>query len=217
MRGIFADGVVLRSIRIERGLTQEELARLAGLDVKTIRKAESGGRLALGTLERLGQALDALAGRLTRGELPEAAIEARNLAVVQRGLRAWDARDLESLIAGYHEEATLHLPGGPPIPLHGTFHGKDEIRRVCETAWSAFPTAPTTPAGILIHAAGDALILEGWREVQPSDGEAARLWWAQIVHFVEGRVIDHRVVYDTLEFIRVMELPTLGDDRATSR
>lgn len=171
MRGAFADGAALRSIRVERRLTQEELARLAELDVKTIRKAESGGRLDLGTLERLGQALDALAGRLTRGEIPEAAIEARNLAAVQRILRAWDARDSESLIAGYQEEAALHLPGGPPIPLHGTFHGKDEIRRVCETAWSASRTAPTAPAGILIHAPGTR---SSWRAGARSNRRTAR-------------------------------------------
>lgn len=54
------------SARVEPGLTQEQLAALADVDVKTVRKAEQGKRLDLGTLTRLAFALDTELNRVIR-------------------------------------------------------------------------------------------------------------------------------------------------------
>jgi transcriptional regulator with XRE-family HTH domain len=58
MRGSYADGERLRTARVGRGFTQEQLAALADVDVKTVRKAEHGKRLDAGTLARLALALE---------------------------------------------------------------------------------------------------------------------------------------------------------------
>ena len=64
MRGVTANGEVIRAERIARGLTQEKLATLAGLDVKTVRKAEHGKRLDATTLAHIAKALRVELSRL---------------------------------------------------------------------------------------------------------------------------------------------------------
>ncbi|OJW16280.1 MAG: hypothetical protein BGO49_19025 [Planctomycetales bacterium 71-10] len=219
MRGVCVDGDNLRAVRILRGLTQEGLSDLSGLDVKTVRKAERGGRLDLSTVDRLAVALETAMGRLVRREAPDAGCQARRDAVL-RWLAAWDARDMDGILAIYHERATFHLPGGPVIPFHGIFRGHDEIRVGYETAWGTCRTAVTEPEEVMIHAFGDKVILEGPCGVYLPSGEVVRLWCVQIYTFDGDRVIDHRVEYDTLEFARVMELPAEGardEDRGSSR
>ncbi|MCA9204315.1 MAG: helix-turn-helix transcriptional regulator [Planctomycetales bacterium] len=57
MRGATANAKSAVKARQSLGLTQEELARLADVDVKTVRKAEHGGRLDLDTFTKLAFAL----------------------------------------------------------------------------------------------------------------------------------------------------------------
>jgi transcriptional regulator with XRE-family HTH domain len=57
MRGALANGKEFLLARTKLGLTQDQLAVLADVDVKTVRKAEHGKRLDLGTLTRLAHAL----------------------------------------------------------------------------------------------------------------------------------------------------------------
>lgn len=220
MRGAFADGETLRSIRIDRGLTQEGLADLAGLDVKTVRKAERGRRLDLATLGRLARALETVTSRLVRRDVPETEVQTRRRDVVLRWIAAWDARDADGVLATYHEDATLRLPGGPGIPFHGPFRGKDEIRRANEMAWAACQTDPVSPQDVSIYVTDDVVVVEGPKGIRLPNGEVVRLWGIHVFTFHEDRVIDHRVEYDTLEFVRVVGLPTTGpagEDRGSSR
>lgn len=50
------------------GLTQEQLAELAGCSVRTIRTAESGGQMDLPTMQRIADALGVEFGFLSRPE-----------------------------------------------------------------------------------------------------------------------------------------------------
>jgi ketosteroid isomerase-like protein len=220
MRGVFADGASIRSVRIDRGLTQERLADLAELDVKTVRKAERGCRLDLSTLGRLARALETVTGRLVRPDLAETATQTRHRQVVAAWIAAWDARDADGVLAAYHEEATLRLPGGPTIPFHGSFHGKDQIRRANDIAWTACRTDPVSPHEVAIHVADDVVVVEGPKGFRRPDGEVVRLWCVHIFTFREGRVIDHRVEYDTLEFVRALGMSAAGpagEDGKSSR
>lgn len=220
MRGVSADGDNLRSVRIDRGLTQERLADLAGLDVKTVRKAERGRQLDLCTLGRLARALETVTSRLVRHDLPQTGIQTRRRDEVLRWIALWDARDSDGVLAIYHDEATLRLPGGPAVPFHGTFRGKDEIRRANEMAWGTCQTEPVSPEDVAIYVMDDVVVVEGPKGIRRPNGEVVRLWCVHIFTFAERRVIDHRVEYDTLEFVRVVGLPTPGaadEDRGSSR
>ena len=63
----------LREIRMQRGLTLEEVARTARIDVSTLSRLESGKRrLALDHLPRLAEALSVTTDELLRsGETPD--------------------------------------------------------------------------------------------------------------------------------------------------
>lgn len=220
MRGVFVDGAGIRSVRIDRGLTQEELAGLAELDVKTVRKAERGGRLDLSTLDQLARALETATSRLVRRDLVETGLQARRHEVVHRWRVAWDARDADAVLAVYHEGATLRLPGGPPIPFYGTIRGKDEIRRANKAAWDSCQTVPVSAEDVTIYTTADGVVLEGPKGIHRPNGEIARLWCVHIFTFDGDQVIDHRVEYDTLEFARIMGFPgpgAAGEDRGSSR
>jgi transcriptional regulator with XRE-family HTH domain len=220
MRGVFADGESLRSVRVHQGLTQEGLADLAGLDVKTVRKAERGGRLDVSTLGRLADALETGTGDLVRRCRPETRPQARRHDAVRRWVEAWDAHDRDAVLAIYHEEATLRLPGDPTIPFHGTFRGKDQILHAYETAWDACRTDPVRREDFAIYVADDVAVLEGRKGVHLPNGEIASLRCVQLFTFDGDLVIDHRVEYDTLEFARLMGLPATGaasEDRGSSR
>ncbi len=217
MRGAFADGALLRSDRIRCGLTQEELADLAGLDVKTVRKAERGGRLDLSTLGRLADVLETETGRLVRWGLQVADLRARRHNELRRWFEAWDAHDRDGVLAIYHEKATLRLPGGPTIPIHGIFHGKAEIGRAHEMAWSTCRTVPARLEELAVYLSDDVAVVEGYKGIYLPNQQIASLWCVQIFTFDGDWVIDHRAEYDTLEFARVLEFPALGENRGSSR
>src|SRR6516165_9820252 len=111
MRGAKSNGEQIRAARFGRGFTQEQLAALAELDVKTVRKAEQGRRLDLGSLTRLAHALQSDLSRLIRPGRSNSDREVRRREHIMRWHRLWDAEDSDGLIALYHENAVLHLPG----------------------------------------------------------------------------------------------------------
>src|SRR5262245_52335069 len=100
MRGALADGQRVTATRVARGHTQEQLAALAELDVKTVRKAEQGKRLDIETLSRLAAALDVELNRLVRAGGTHAEGAARE--VVMRWPALWDAQDADAMLALYH-------------------------------------------------------------------------------------------------------------------
>ena len=53
--------------------------------------------------------------------------------VVERGWRAYIARDLDALAAAYAEDAVLTVPGAPPA------EGREAIRQLWSTFLDAFP------------------------------------------------------------------------------
>jgi transcriptional regulator with XRE-family HTH domain len=207
MRGAKSNREQIRAARISRGLTQEQLAALAELDVKTVRKAEQGKRLDLGSLTRLAHALQSDLSRLIRPGRSNSDREVRRREHIMRWHRLWDAEDSDGLIALYHENAVLHLPGGPNIPFGGTFCGRHEIRQANETAWRTTRTAPARPGDFSLIVTDDSVILEGEKGVWLPSGELIRLGCVQIFTFEGDLIVDHRVEYDTLKFAQLLQLP----------
>ena len=207
MRGALANGEELQGARLRCGFTQEELAKLAYLDVKTVRKAERGMRLDLDTLTRLAFALQTELIRIIRTGRSETEMQIGWRDAVIRWHRAWDANDIDALLATYHDDAVLHLPGGPNIPFGGTFRGKNEIRRAHEIAWSTCRTEPVPPEDFSLLASGNAIVLNGFKGVHLPNGEVVRLGCMQIFKFEGDLIIDHRVEYDTLKFAQIVQFP----------
>jgi transcriptional regulator with XRE-family HTH domain len=206
MRGTNADGPEVVVARVAKGLTQEQLADSAGLDVKTVRKAEQGGRVDLASLSRLAAVLDVSLDRLVSGGSETPTDRARRESV-QRWHRAWDAHDVDAILALYHDEAVLHLPGEPDIPFAGVHRGKEAIRRCHETAWANFRTEPVPPGDFSVLVCEDTVVLWGSKGVSGPDGTVVKLSSIQVFTFEGDRIIEHRVEFDTLRFSRVTTPP----------
>lgn len=212
MRGALSNGDQIRTARANRGLTQEQLATLADVDVKTVRKAEQGKRLDVGTLARLALALQIDVNSVVRAAVNATAEQIARRTVVEKWQAAWDARDNDALLDLYHDQAQLHLPGGRDIPFSGTHRGKDGIGRAQRLAWSTAQTVPQKPADYSLITAGDTVVLHGVRGLRSANGESVWLSNIHIFRFEGDRIIDHRVEYDTLGFRQAIDLPPRAQD-----
>jgi len=206
MRGAEANGPELQAARLGRGLTQEQLATLADVDVKTVRKAEQGKRLDLGTLTRLAFALQTDLRKLLVASLSETELQIRRRDIVLRWQRAWDEQAIDQLMELFHDDATLRLPGGPTIPFSGTFRGKEEIRRANELAWASSYTEPVPAHNFTVFVAEDTVLLSGKKGIHLPDGRIVQLSGIHLFRFQDDRIADLQVEYDTLEFARLLQL-----------
>lgn len=210
MRGVLVSGVQLRASRIHRGFTQEQLASQTDLDVKTIRKAENSKRIDLETLKRIATTLGQELNHLIQPTGSEAELQARRQEVVWRWNRCWDEHDLAALVAHYHDDATMTLPGGPNIPFAGTFQGREEIACAFRLAWESCRTVTSRQGEITLLVCGDVVLLQGIKGVYLPNGEVAWLWCVQIFTLEGDLIREHRVDYDTLQFVHLLEFPNPG-------
>lgn len=205
MRGVLVDGEQIRIGRLARGLTQEQLAVAADVDVKTIRKAEQGGRLDVGTLSSLSRALGVDLKTVVSDVSAEAEIKRIRMQVVERWIAAWDARDLEALLALHHDDAVMLLPGEPGIPFGGRFAGKQAIRAAHERAWQTLATQPVQPGDYQLVAGDDTVVMHGTKHVECPDGRFEPLSSAHIYRFIGDQIIELRVEYDTLALLGFLQ------------
>lgn len=210
MRGVLANGNVLSSWRASRGLTQEQLAAMADCDVKTVRKAEHGQRIDLRTARQIASALGADLSDCVFAESAPPGRAHRLRRCIEKWHDAWNRDDLGLILAQYHDDAVLYLPGAPEIPVSGTFAGRDQIRQVHEVAWKAMRSLPIAPCDYRIFVIDDLAVLEGVKGIPLKHGEVIRLWCLQTFRFRGDRIIEHRVEYDTL---RLKALITLAPPR----
>jgi transcriptional regulator with XRE-family HTH domain len=208
MRGVAVNGAMFLRARTQRGLTQEELARLARVDAKTIRKAEQGKRLDLIPLTRVARVLDTDVRLLIlpNGSVPSHHEKLRNVVVTWS--RAFDDCDMETLLALYHDDAVLRLPGGPNIPFGGMFQGKEEIRRAHELTWTSVRQVPISLEEMTILVSDEAVTLKAAKGCYTPSGELLRIPVMQIFTFSELLIIEHEVEYDTLDFSKRMPFPS---------
>jgi transcriptional regulator with XRE-family HTH domain len=212
MRGVQANGEQIQAARRARGITQEELAFRARVDVRTLRKAERGQRVDLATLTRISCTLNVDAGNLIMAARTPLDLELRRRDAIRRWHHAWDTRDMEAFLSIYHDEAVLHLPGAPDIPFAGEHHGKEAIRRTHEICWSLSETEPTLDEDCSLLVSDNTVVLIAKKGVRLSDGRTVKLWCLQVFTFLPESelVIDQRVEYDTLSVARMLQLPRQG-------
>lgn len=208
MRGAQASGEQIHSARIARGLTQEQLASLAGIDVKTLRKAERGQGIDLGILTRISFALDLDISKLIVVRRSPHELEIHRRDALLRWNRCFNAHDMGGLLCLYHDHAVLHLPGEPDIPFAGEHRGKEAIRRANEIAWKTFETEPMLNEDLSLLVSDNTVVLSGKCGVRLPDGCTEKRSFAQIFTFLPESelVVDHRVEYDTLYFARLLQL-----------
>ena len=160
----------LRRIRAERGMTQTDIAALAGVSPSAVSQAEAGHRgLALDTLltlsEALGIGLDAMLDHRSDGGY---VLARRDRIPPRRGIVAL-LDDPAAGIRSYLVTLAGGDSGGPP-----TVHKGAELIHVANGVVQ-IELAEDTP----VVRAGDALLvttdaIRGWRNLLP---EPARLFW----------------------------------------
>jgi transcriptional regulator with XRE-family HTH domain len=208
MRGAISNGGQILEFRTARGLTQERLAALAGIDARTIRNAEKGCRLDLGSLMKLAFVLETDVSTLIVPTISPNALEVPRRDTVLRWNRAWDARDMDALLALYHDHAVVHLPGGPTIPFSGEAHGKAAIAEIHQIAWRHCDTAESRADEFTVFTNGDSVLLSSNKGLRLPGGRIEQPWWLQVFKFDAecGLIIDHRVAYDTIAMARWLGL-----------
>ena len=121
--------LMLREVRLRRGLTQLQLAQHAGFSERLIRKAEAGGPVRMHTLEVLAEALSTPEHPVTPADLRGDA-----LAVVQTYYRLRRehsygfARHIRHLL-GNDYSVTVHADPAT-VPYAGTYHGVEGLEEM---------------------------------------------------------------------------------------
>jgi hypothetical protein len=108
----------------------------------------------------------------------------------------------------YHDNAVVHLPGGPTIPFSGEARGKSAIAEIYRIAWNHCNPAESNLDEFTVLANGDSVLLEGRLSVRLPGGRIERLGCLQLFKFdaESDLIIDHRVEYDTLALARLLGL-----------
>jgi hypothetical protein len=155
------------------------------VDVKTVRKAERGQRVDLGTISRISLSLVVDVGYLLITTCPPLELEVRRRDAVRRWHHAWDTRDMERLLSVYHDDAVLRLPGAPDIPFAGEHRGKEAVRRANHIAWMSCETEPTCKAEFSLVVSDNTAVLSDKKGVRLPDRRTLKLWCLQIFTFLQ--------------------------------
>jgi transcriptional regulator with XRE-family HTH domain len=207
MRGQTPNGERIRAIRVVQGHTQRELAELADLDIKTIRKAEQSVRLDVATLTKIAEVLKV---ELVKILQPVIAGSDPRYEVVAQWCNYFNEQKLEPLLELYHPEGTLIIAGGPDIPFGGEFFGRDKIEQAHVTNWNMVKHEPTNLDECTFLIADEGITLFGDKGVYLPDGKLARFPCVMVFSFREGLIFKHDVQFDTLEFAKRMEVTLRG-------
>ncbi len=175
----------LSPLDVNAGFTQEDLANQADLDVKTVRKAEKNGRIDLESLTRVALALGTSLGQFILPETtPDESLPIRETII--RWHLAWEAHNMEDLLAVYTDDAVLALPGAPHVPFGGVHRGKAEIRKAHEFVWAGPKQEPFRVGDFEILLSGDSADRERQPGVYSPSGELIRFPCLQIFSLARG-------------------------------
>jgi transcriptional regulator with XRE-family HTH domain len=192
MRGIHVDGQRFRDIRKARGLSQVELAALAGVGERTVRNAESGRAIRLDFLRYLASALGvdsldiAVTTEQVRAAVGAESRSARVLTAIEVLAKHRDFSELYNLTDKY---VRIAMPRIPRMPFGGEWRGHDQFRRLEELTNESIEY-DRPPEILEIRASGKFVILSGWEWVHAAATDKS--WsshWLHVYEFEKGRVI----------------------------
>ena len=112
----------------------------------------------------------------------------------------------------YHDDATLRLPGGPQIPIGGVFRGKTEIAQVQAATWKSYEAQPVPMKEFTLVVGDDTVVVSGKRGVCLPNKGVAYLSCVHLFRFRGELISDHQVEFDTLEFVRLLQLPPVNGE-----
>ncbi len=130
--------------------------------------------------------------------------------LLDRNIKALNARDMEGLLANQHADAELLIPGGV------TLHGHEQIAQYTEALWNAFPDGAFSFAGQVLadDAAATELVFTGTHtgplatpngEIPPT-GRRVTIHSVSILRFKDGLIASEHAYLDQLEFMTQLGL-----------
>lgn len=200
MRGILANGRTIRVIRSACAMTQEDLATLAGCDVKTVRSAERGRSVDVKTLRAISAALDVPVAAIAQvNDSPEQTADRVNSTWAWQ--RALNAREVPAMLQMYHADAEIHFPPFESFNSRTVHRGTRAIRQLFKSVLARVELKPAAPKSFRLHVADEYLFFRG--QVQGRIRAAQRPFKVDVFHelrFRGGAAANHIVLFDTAPF-----------------
>lgn len=211
MRGAQVHAEALRSLRVILGLTQEQLASRAEVDVTTLRRMEKGLKaFDVQTISAVAAALECHVSRLMvpghSKPAPESPEEI-NRACVARHREAFSRKDVDAVLACYTEDAVVSFPTSLPPPS-GRFEGHTAIRGHLKETFQTFtPDIPTLEESDLYVFEDRVILRQVSSAVVLQTGASFTSELLFEYYFRDGRIWKHVGLFDTAAIAKAMNAP----------
>lgn len=126
--GLSADARTVVVLRELRGLTQDDLASIAGYSDRTIRRVESGQSVSPQVLLDIAAALDTEVNEILSEDGRALSITLQK-QIVREFLEAMDQQDISVALGRVSEYIEVVWSGPLSLPFVGVHHGKSEFER----------------------------------------------------------------------------------------
>jgi transcriptional regulator with XRE-family HTH domain len=160
MRGVQVNGEVIRFLRTGKGLTQDQLALAANLDVTTLRKMEKGNKtFDFRSVLAIANSLNTDFARLITPDVASPDRRPLHLEIVHRWHGAMLAGDAKALRLLYTADTLLELPGADGLSAAGNFQGIDAVVEHHVQFFQVFQIRSVREDDFVIHAVENLVFL----------------------------------------------------------
>lgn len=192
MRGIQIDAARFRQIRRARGLTQQQLGKLAGVSERTVRNAESGQRVRLVFLRYLAQTLgiDVLDVVHDQDELRTALREENRVANLMTAIEALHCHlDVSEFGSLADRNVRVEMQGPAAVPLTGEFRGMDGLQQLQDLN-REYLIHDCPPEILDIRTGGNLVVISGRDKMRVvPTGKTVAYPWMHVYEFDNGHIV----------------------------
>jgi transcriptional regulator with XRE-family HTH domain len=194
-RGVRVDGATVQRLRKSKGLSQQQLAQIAGIAERTVRNAEKGQVLESHIANYLAIALDVPLNEIVAERAaPSRSRRLKSLIrkVSSLYMKAVLDLDEQSLIELVHPTVEWNCYAAPDQSFSGCFRGVDRLRTHLSLAsqwWEQYAAQASDLAVRRTDAEGEMVYFLLTGKVQNESGQPVEIWQTFICRFDEDLLI----------------------------